>query len=123
MGDERAQVMNEALDTTKECPIIYAMNLLSSKWMMPIIWHLLVDGPLSYNDLLRILKDISNTMLTRCLKSLTDNSLVDRKDLGGAPPRVIYSISEKGRGLLPAMQCLFDWGNEMMDTDGTGKTE
>jgi DNA-binding HxlR family transcriptional regulator len=83
MGENPAQAMNEALDPSKECPIIYAMNLLSSKWMMPIIWHLLVDGDLSYNDLRRILKDISNTMLTRCLKSLTESGLVDRTDLGG----------------------------------------
>lgn len=70
MDNSQARAMAASLDPDRECPIVYAMNILSSKWMMPIIWHLLVDGNMSFNDLSRAVGGISNTMLTRCLKQL-----------------------------------------------------
>ncbi len=115
MDNSQAKAMAAALDPDRECPIVYAMNILSSKWMMPIIWHLLVDGDMSFNELSRKVGGISNTMLTRCLKQLVQNGLIVKTDCGGTPPRVIYSLSEIGEGLIPTMQCLFQWGNMVMD--------
>ncbi len=115
MNEDPVRALDEAYDRSKECPIIHAMNILSSKWMMPIIWHLLVDGDMTYNELTRTVKGISNTMLTRCLHELMDKGIVIRYDSDDGEPRSLYSLSESGRGLLPAMQCLFDWGADHME--------
>ncbi len=115
--DDIAKELREAHDPSRECPIIYAMNVFSSKWSMPVIWHLLIDGDMSYNDLSRAVGDISNRMLTLCLKDLVREGVVSRTVVEGTPPRTIYRITEAGKGLLPMMKDLFYWGRMMQDSE------
>ncbi len=115
--DDIAKELRDARDPSKECPIIYAMNVFSSKWSMPVIWHLLIDGDMSYNDLSRAVGDISNRMLTLCLKDLVREGVVSRTAVGGSTPRTVYGITEAGKGLLPMMRELFYWGRMMQDSN------
>ena len=67
--------------------------------------------------LTRTVKGISDTMLARCLHELMENGIIIKYETDEEPPRCLYTLSEAGKGLLPAMQCLFEWGAEHMDEE------
>ncbi len=98
-----------------ECPDIYTFNLLGGKWRLPIIWMLANYGDQRYNELKRRLKGITNIMLTRSLLELEDHGLVIRTDYNEKSPRVEYSLAEKARELLPALDIISVWGREFID--------
>lgn len=58
---------NNRLD---DCPLTYALNLIGGKWKLPIIWALSQNGKMRYGELKRSIGDITNMMLTQCLRDL-----------------------------------------------------
>ena len=87
---------------TVPCPIIHALNLIGGKWKLPVLWHLFDAESVRYNELKRSVVGITNIMLTQCLRELEAAGLVRRNDFGEVPPRVEYSLTGRGRELLPA---------------------
>lgn len=110
-------------DPNVKCPIQYAMEMVGSKWKMPIIWQLTIEDGLHYNELKRRVNGVTNTMLTRCLRELEDEQLILRHSLGTIPPSVTYHLTEMGKELLPALQGLFAWGNKHMEAMKNERTE
>lgn len=96
------------------CPILHTMDVICSKWKLPIIWQLMIEDGLHYNELRRRIGPITNTMLTRSLRDLEEDGLVRRNSEGSVPPSVTYSLTESGKALLPAMKELFIWGQRHM---------
>ena len=68
-----------------------------------------------YNELKRSVRGITNMMLTKCLRELEDYGLVIRRQYNEVPPRVEYSLTERGKKLLPALAELYAWGREQLD--------
>lgn len=95
-----------------KCPIVYAMEIIGSKWKMPILWNLSHEDNLHYNELKRRLRGITNTMLTRALRELERDGLVIRKSAGSVPPSVTYELTGMGKQLIPALDGLYAWGEE-----------
>lgn len=95
-----------------ECPIVYAMTLIGSKWKMPILWNLTYNGGMHYNELKRSVRGITNTMLTRCLRELEEAKVIIRVSDKGVPPSVIYYLSDIGEKLVPSLNGLYQWGEE-----------
>ena len=54
-------------------------------------------------------------MLTKCLRELEDFGLVHRRQYNEIPPKVEYSLTERGKKLLPALEALYAWGREYLD--------
>ncbi len=101
----------------KQCPIFYTMNIFNHKWKIPILWRLLENDckPLRYNELRRRVTGITPIMLTRCLKELERDEIVERKQFGSVPPLTVeYSLTPRGKSLMPALQNLYRWGEEQM---------
>ncbi len=96
-----------------ECPILYSMGIISSKWKIPIIWYLMLHDGQHYNELKRSAGGITNTMLTKSLRELEADGLVRRIDHGTVPPSVTYHLTEHGRALIDTMSELFEWGKAM----------
>lgn len=94
----------------KQCPIIYAMNIIGSKWKMPILWNLTKHKELHYNELKRKIFNITNTMLTRSLRELEANGLIIRTSAESIPPSVVYSLTNLGKELIPSLNGLYEWG-------------
>ena len=109
------ELLKQIYDPTAKCPILYAMEIIGSKWKMPIIWQLTMEDGLHYNELRRRVKGITNTMLTRCLRDLENDNLIYRHSYETIPPSVTYHLSDFGKELLPALEGLFDWGNKHME--------
>ena len=80
------------------------MEILGSKWKLPIIWYLAAaeDKTLRYNELQRRVKGVTTTMLSKCLKELERDKIISRRQYNTIPPTVEYSLTPAGMPLLPA---------------------
>jgi len=88
---------------TPRCPIRTTLELLGGKWKLLILSQLRAEA-LRTSELKRLIPDISEKMLIQELKFLSDSHLVSRKSFGEVPPRVEYSLTEKGRNSLPLIE-------------------
>ncbi|MFC7371964.1 winged helix-turn-helix transcriptional regulator [Fictibacillus iocasae] len=95
-----------------KCSIEYTLNKVGGKWKLVILWHLAYDGMHRYNELRRLLPGITHKMLSQQLKELEQDGLIIRTQYNEMPPRVEYSISEKGCTLKPLLQIMHEWGSE-----------
>lgn len=93
------------------CEIVNALNLLSGRWKLPILWKLSY-GNIRYNELKRQVHGITNIMLTRSLQELETHGLVSRIQYSEIPPHVEYCLTKAGQKLLPALHELKKWGEE-----------
>lgn len=95
-----------------KCPIIYALDIIGQKWKLPIMWHLFGKETTRYNELKRSVTGITNIMLTKSLRELEAHRLVHRFQHNSVPPKVEYSLTERGKALLPTLNELYAWGEE-----------
>lgn len=93
-----------------KCPIVYAMELIGSKWKMPILWNLTQEDGLHYNELKRRIHGVTNTMLTKCLRELEVEELVTKNSYGTVPPSTTYHLTDIGKQLVPSLDGLYQWG-------------
>lgn len=105
------------LDCTPACSVEAAISLIDGKWKAVILYHLL-DGPIRFNALRRMAGDITQRMLTNQLRELEADGLIHREVFAQVPPRVDYSLSDRGRTLSPIILALKDWGDANMDLFG-----
>lgn len=103
----------------KKCPIVFAMELIGSKWKLPILWQLAQEDNLHYNEIKRRVNGVTNTMLTRCLRELEELGLISRYSYETIPPSVTYRLTEVGKELLPALNGLYMWGEKYMQNHPT----
>lgn len=92
-----------------QCSVIATLKLFATKWKPCIICYL-AEKPMRYNELYRIIPNISRKMLSEHLKELKINGLIARVQYDDKLQRVEYSLSEKGRSLLPVLDQLQNWG-------------
>lgn len=81
------------------CPIAKTLDVIGTKWTFLIIRDLLIEGTLRFSDLLRSMDGISPKTLSLRLRELEDNGLIVRKVYPEVPPRVEYTLTDKGKRL------------------------
>ncbi|MGF1501633.1 MAG: winged helix-turn-helix transcriptional regulator [Paracoccaceae bacterium] len=92
-----------------DCPIEAALDLIGGKWKGSLLYRL-AERTQRFNELRRLFPKISQRMLTNQLRELEADGLVHREVFAEIPPRVEYSLTERGRTLLPALEALEAWG-------------
>lgn len=92
-------------DGLKREVLAYAGN----RWSLGIVHALGVAGTLRHAELARTLEGVTQRMLTRSLRHLERDGLIARRDYGEVPPRVDYTLTPLGRGLLVGMMPLWTW--------------
>ena len=97
------------------CPIVYAMDIIGRKWSIPSLWNVAEHKTLHYNELRRLIAPITNTVLTRCLRELENSGMVCRLNHNTIPPSVEYSLTDKGKSLMPALMELYHWGKAQQE--------
>jgi DNA-binding HxlR family transcriptional regulator len=107
----------EPIDYDQICPIVYALSIIGQKWKIPIMWHLADEGTLRYSELKREVHGITNIMLTKSLQELEEHGLVIRKQYDIIPPKVEYSLSERGKTLVPLLYEVDSWGKKQIELD------
>lgn len=96
----------------ENCYIDYAMKTIGGKWKLLIIWTILKNEVIRFNDLQRKIDGISSLMLSKSLKELEEDGLVFRRQYNEIPPRVEYELTELSRKLIVVLQALNEWGCE-----------
>lgn len=96
------------------CPIRNVLSRIGDKWSMLVIFTLENNCCLRFKELQRCIPDISQKMLTATLKTLEADGLVMRKAFPEVPPRVEYSLTDKGKSLLPHIDGLLSWAMDNM---------
>ena len=81
------------------------------------MWYLFENEITRYNELKRRVKGITYTMLTKSLQELEAHKLVNRTQYETIPPKVEYSLTERGKDLLPALDELYQWGEKQLKLD------
>lgn len=94
------------------CPITYSMSMIGGKWR-PIILMRISQGINRFGILDRSIDGISKNMLTRELRDLEKNEILNRKIFAEIPPRVEYSLTEYAKELGPILGQLCEWGSRL----------
>ncbi|ODV53921.1 MULTISPECIES: winged helix-turn-helix transcriptional regulator [Lysinibacillus] len=81
------------------CPIAKTLEVIGTKWTFLIIRDLLIEGTMRFSDLLKSMDGISPKTLSLRLKVLEDQGILERKVFPEVPPRVEYTLTEKGKSL------------------------
>ncbi len=99
------------VNVSELCPFLTSQKLLSGKWSIYIL-HLLINGPVRFNELLRLMpKEVTHTTLSRQLKFLEEEGIVSRTDYKQNPPKVEYALTEIGKKFQPVLSQLEIWAN------------
>ena len=93
------------------CSMELTLDIIGGKWKPLIIWHL-GENTLRFSELKRALPNITQKMLTQQLRALEEDQLVNRFVYAEVPPKVEYSLTEKGKTLLPVLSTLCKWAIE-----------
>lgn len=98
-------------DCSDGCPVEAALEQIAGKWKGLILYHLL-DDTLRFNELSRRVGDVTQRSLTKQLREMEADGIVHRKVYAVVPPRVDYSLTEKGQQLRGVIEALHAWGQE-----------
>ena len=90
----------------------YTMSLIQGKYKMFILYALMEYKVVRFNELKKYIKTISYKTLSTTLKELERDGLVLRREYPQIPPKVEYSLTERGKSLIPILDSLCDWGDK-----------
>ena len=90
----------------------YTMSLIQGKYKMFILYTLMDFGVVRFNEMKRYIRGISFKTLSATLKELEADGLVHREEYPQIPPKVEYSLTERGKSLIPILDQLCTWGEE-----------
>lgn len=90
----------------------YTMSLIQGKYKMSILYTLMDFGVVRFNEMKRYIRGISFKTLSATLKELEADGLVHREEYPQIPPKVEYSLTERGRSLIPILDQMCTWGEE-----------
>ncbi len=99
------------INKVEGCPVEYTLVLIGGKWKGIILYHLLLDKVLRFGELKKRLPDITQRMLTKQLRELEEDGIVNRHVYPQVPPKVEYSLTERGLSLENVIKSLEQWGN------------
>ncbi|WP_284139113.1 MULTISPECIES: winged helix-turn-helix transcriptional regulator [unclassified Virgibacillus] len=88
-----------------------AIDAMVGKWKPIILFHLMENGTMRFNELRRKIPKITQKMLTSQLRELESHSIVNRKVYPQVPPKVEYSLTEYGEKIIPILNSMQEWGS------------
>jgi DNA-binding HxlR family transcriptional regulator len=92
-----------------DCPVQVTLDVLAGRWKPLTLWHLR-GGTLRFNELRRLMPDVTQRMLTATLRELERDGLVRREIFAEVPPRVEYTTTPRGESLRPILDAMAEWG-------------
>lgn len=98
---------------TYPCCTSVTMGVIGGKWKSVILYHL-IEGPLRYNELRKQMPGVTERTLSLQLQQLQEDGVVRREVFTTKPPlKVEYSLTDFGKTLIPLLQMIADWGEEV----------
>lgn len=102
-------IENECLDTTG---FSYTLSLINGKYKMTVLYTLMEFGVVRFNEIKRYIENISYKTLSSTLKELEKDRLIHREEYPQIPPKVEYSLTERGKSLIPILDGMCEWGDK-----------
>lgn len=96
------------------CPVEATISQIGGKYKSIILYHLLEDKVLRFSELQRHIPNATPRMLTKQLRELEEDGLINRKVYPVVPPKTEYSLTERGQTLSPVIHEICDWGRTYM---------
>lgn len=97
-----------------KCPMLFALSVMRGKWRWVILWDIHQNKTVRFSQLKKMLGKklplIADRTLSRQLKELEENGLIQRVQYDEVPLRVEYSLTEKGETIIPVLEHLGKWG-------------
>lgn len=100
------------IENPLSCPIVRTLNIIGGKWK-PMILHMLSSNTFRFNELRRHIPSISHKMLIQQLRELEADGIVAREVFAEVPPKVQYELTPLGKSLIPVLDVLYQWGNDI----------
>lgn len=95
-----------------QCKVEEALEIVVGKWKPVILLHLLHEGTKRFSELKRSMPGITQKMLTKQLRELEDEDIIQRVIYPQVPPKVEYSMTDYGRTLAPILEAMHEWGEK-----------
>ena len=111
INSRRFDRMVEQIKKYGGCPVSSTLKVFGGKWKPLLLYFISVDVN-RFGQLQRMIPDCSKRMMTKQLRELESDGLINRKVFAEVPPKVIYSLTEKGESLRPIFRELSKWGIE-----------
>ncbi len=112
------------LEADIRCPLEYGLELFGGKWKSRIICVLNEKGTLRYSGIRKEMLNITDAVLAAALKELIDNGLIARRQYDEIPPRVEYSLTDKGKSVVPILRSICKWaGGFQRESSGSLMTQ
>ena len=96
----------------EETGFSYTMSLIQGKYKMYILYALAGYGVVRFNELKKYINTISYKTLSSTLKELENDGLIHREEYSQIPPKVEYSLTERGKSLMPILDQMCVWGEQ-----------
>lgn len=97
------------------CEIEVTLNSIGGKWKPIILYFLIENGTKRFNEIQKFISTISHKTLTNQLRELEKDGLIHRNIYPVVPPKVEYSITDKGMTLYPILEAMCEWGEKNID--------
>jgi DNA-binding HxlR family transcriptional regulator len=107
---EQEKMLCDARECVKNTGFNYTLSLINGKYKMTILYTIAQFGLIRTNEMQRYIEDISFKTLSANLKELEQDGLIIRKEYPQIPPKVEYSLTEKGKTLIPILNAMCAWG-------------
>ena len=106
---EKRCISQECLNDTG---FSYTLSLINGKYKMTILYTLMEFGIVRFNEMKKYIGNISYKTLSSTLKELESDRLVHREEYPQIPPKVEYSLTERGKSLMPILDGMCEWGDQ-----------
>lgn len=116
--DKKVTIMKtqEKAAENKVCPLEIAVNSISGKWKIPIVWQI-YEGKKRPSEFLRGIGKVDRRVLNQQLKEMEQDGILTKESFNELPPRVEYSLTDIGKKLVNVLWLLNDWGKLLIDNE------
>lgn len=106
--------MEKTIDLFGKCPYFTVQKILSGKWAFMILYHL-QENKLRFNQIQKLLPEVTQATLTKQLRTLEEYGIVKRTIYPQVPPKVEYELSEMGKEFSDSLENLKLWGEKYIE--------
>lgn len=105
------------LEKDIRCPLEYGLDIFGGKWKSRVVCVLSSKQVLRYSELRSEMTNITDAVLASTLKELLRDDIIQRKQYDEIPPCVEYSLTEKGKSVIPILQSICQWSHVFYKDD------
>lgn len=109
------QYDTEAIETRVGC-VAAAMEIIGNKWTALILRDL-ASGPKRFSELEKSVGNVNPRTLSQRLEDLAQHGIITKETFAEVPPRCEYSLTAKGKDLIPVLRQMAEWGNKYYDAN------